>query len=233
MSENHYYDEDGDIFLVVNNEEFLVHKLVLSLCSEFFKNKFVSTKSKMIKLEGETSESIERMLAFIYPNTVVSITWDNVRDFLRISNKFKINAIRRHCNIFLLQNFQYNPLLTIKLAEEYSFSDAFKESSKLILDDFQKYSSDPDFKLLSLETQLKLHSCWFDYFNKLQEFIYKYREELVYHDNVEVNLNKYISEKFVTKFLKPSSLINAFKSISFKNYYNQFICNSPKRIVIN
>ena len=133
----------------------------------------------------------------------------------------------------LLQNFQFNPLLTIKLAEEYSFSDAYKESSKLILDDFQNYSSDSNFKLLSPETQLRLHSCWFEYFIKLQEFIYKYREELVYHGNVEVNLNKYISERFMSNFVNPSSLINTFKSISFKNYYNQFICNSPKRIVIN
>src|SRR6266480_1793638 len=96
MSEKHYY-EDGDIFLKVNDRIFLVHKIVLSLCSEHFKNEFVSTKSEMITIEGETPESIERMLTFIYPNTVASTTWDNVPDFLRIFNKFKINALRRHC----------------------------------------------------------------------------------------------------------------------------------------
>jgi hypothetical protein len=163
MLEKHYY-EDGDTFLKVNDRIFLVHKLILSLCSEVFKNKIASTNSSIIEIDGETPESIESMLTYIYPNTIVSITWDNVSDFLRISTKFKIEVLRRRCNLFLLQNFQYEPLLAIKLAEEYSLSDAYKESSKLILDEFQVYFSNPKFKFLSEKTKLRLYESWFDYF---------------------------------------------------------------------
>ncbi|RIA97022.1 BTB/POZ domain-containing protein [Glomus cerebriforme] len=231
----HYYD-DGDIFLNAENTTFRLHKIILSLSSNYFKDSLrsINNQSKILKIEldGETPKSIERMLSLIYPNSFIKITWDNIEDFLRISDKFEINKIKEYCNMLLLQNFQNNLLLTIKLAEDYSLPDVYKESSKLILDEFQKYFSDSKFKLLSIKTQLKLYECWLNYHTKLQEFIYKYRKTQVYQNEKVVRLDKYINEKFpMTTSLKPSLLVDTFKSLSFKSLYSHFIYE--KRIVIN
>jgi hypothetical protein len=238
------YVEGGDILLRSKDKTFLVHKLILSLSSEFFKNLIESFETskpstnenvKIIKLNtiipsheiyvnGETPELIEGMLSFIYPNKCFTITWDNISDFLRISDKFAIKKLKQNCKDMLLKDFQYNTLLTIKLAEEYSFQDVYKESSKLILDDFQKYSSHPQFKLLSKETRLKLHECWLDYHIKLQEFICKFHDVQVRHNGIITSLWEYISEKFpVTTLLKPSLWIDMCKQLSFTVYYNRFI----------
>src|SRR4051794_38184122 len=109
-----YYFDDGDILLKAENTSFLVHKLILSLSSEFFKDLFnlskpltneivKLTKDKslpIIEINGETSESIERMLSFIYPGSYVKITFDNVEDLLRISEKFFVNKITKYCHDF-------------------------------------------------------------------------------------------------------------------------------------
>ena len=59
-------------------------------------------------MNGETSESTERMLSFIYPGSYVKITFDNVEDLLRISEKFIISKISKYCHDFLLYNFHSN-----------------------------------------------------------------------------------------------------------------------------
>src|SRR6266542_362256 len=163
----HYYEKDGDVFLKVENTSFLLHKSILSLSSEFFKDLFELSKPSTndnvkiiesaqqfsdksfpsIEVNGETPESLERMLSFIYPNTFVEITWDNVEDFIRISDKFLISKITKSCSVFLLQ--QENIFLSFTLADKYFLPTVFKESSKLVLDDLQKYRSDPTYNELS------------------------------------------------------------------------------------
>ncbi|CAG8690449.1 3107_t:CDS:2 [Funneliformis caledonium] len=162
MSANHkihYHEKDGDIFLKAENTIFLIHKTFLSLSSEFFKDLFKLAKPSSnenvniidgttIEMNGETSESIERMLSFIYPNTFVEITWDNVED---------------------LKMFYYH----LPLADKYSFPKVFKESSKLLLDDFQKYRSDPTYDELSQRAKLKLTDAWYHYTNSLHIYFGK------------------------------------------------------------
>ncbi|CAI2163705.1 16958_t:CDS:2 [Funneliformis geosporum] len=185
----HYYEKSGDIFLKAENTIFLLHKIILSIASEFFDDLFKFSKPStneivtiidgtqqssntfpMIEMNGETSESLERMLSFIYPNTFVEITWDNVKDCLRISDKFIINKLTKSCSVFLLHHFQEKVLLSFTLADKYSFPKVFKESSKLVLDDLQKYRSDSTYDELSPRTKLKLMDSWFHYTNSLHKY---------------------------------------------------------------
>ncbi|PKC03655.1 hypothetical protein RhiirA5_380003 [Rhizophagus irregularis] len=249
------YVNEGDILLRSKDKTFRVHKLILSLSSKLFKDLIESSETskpstnenvKIIKhylispsleiyVDGETPELIEGMLSFLYPVEHFMITWDNISDFLRISDKFEIEKNKQCCKDMLSKEFQSNTLLAIKLAEKYSFPDIYKESSKLILDDYQKYSSDPQFKLLSKETRLKLYECWFDYHSKLQEFICKFHKIGVHHNGRTISLREYISKKFpATTLLKPSLLMDMCKQqLSFENYYNYLNIkeNYPERIL--
>ncbi|RIA97023.1 BTB/POZ domain-containing protein [Glomus cerebriforme] len=222
----HYYD-DGDILLKAENTSFLLHKSILSLSSEFFKDlfklskpsanenvKFVENKSSdtsipTIELHGETSESIERMLSFIYPNSYVKVTWDNVEDFLRLSDKFMINKITKHCGDFLYENIPQNTFFALRMADKYSLPEVFKESSKLVLDDLEKYRLDSDYNKLSEKAKLKLLDSWVNYAISLNKFV---EGKSFYFNNRVVKLKDHFAGISTTPVLKPSKLMEQIKT---------------------
>ncbi|CAG8690459.1 3108_t:CDS:1 [Funneliformis caledonium] len=220
----HYYENGGNIFIKAENTIFLLHKSILSLSSEFFEDLFKLSKPSTnenvniiegtqqssntfptIEINGETSESIERMLSFIYPNTFVEITWDNVKDFLRISDKFIINKLLKSCSGFLLQHYQENILLSFTLAERYNLGTVFKESSKLLLDDLQKYRSEPIYDELSLRTKLKLMDAWYHYTNSLHKYF------KIVSKRAPKQFREFLHYESPNFFLKPSK---------FSKFYN-------------
>ncbi|CAI2163703.1 16957_t:CDS:1 [Funneliformis geosporum] len=246
----HYYEKGGDLFLKAENTIFLIHKTILSLSSEFFEDLFkLSTlltnkdvriierteKSSnnsfpTIEVNNETSESIERMLSFIYPNAFVEITWENVEDYLRISDKFIISKLTKSCSVFLLHHFQENVLLSFILADKYSFPKLFKESSKLVLDDLQKYRSDSTYDELSPRTKLKLMDSWFHYTNSLHKYFkivsnrsIKQTEKV---DKVKVTtFSDFLSSGFPDLFLKPSEFSKFYIDIDDK--FSRMYRNPP------
>ncbi|CAB4408139.1 unnamed protein product [Rhizophagus irregularis] len=186
----HYYT-DGDIILQVNNLHFLVHKTFLSLASEFFKGLFACetpSSNKTIKVMkdsseessipifemiGENLDSIENMLSFIYPNTILNVDWKNVENLLRLSDKFIIGKLINSCEVFLQKHFTEKVLISFIFADRYLLSTIFKETSKLIIDDIIKYECDKDFKLISKRTQERLahsHHIYYLELNKFNEY---------------------------------------------------------------
>ncbi|CAG8563924.1 5906_t:CDS:1 [Funneliformis mosseae] len=230
MSANHkihYHEKDGDIFLKAENTIFLIHKTFLSLSSEFFKDLFKLAKPSSnenvniidgttIEMNGETSESIERMLSFIYPNTFVEITWDNVEDLLRISNKFIISKLTKSCSVFLLHHFQENFLLSFTLADKYSFPKVFKESSKLLLDDFQKYRSDPTYDELSQRAKLKLTDAWYHYTNSLHIYFGKNSKSSARISDKVITFSEFLLSESLNFFLKPSKFSKFYRDWKLK-----------------
>src|SRR4051794_36710026 len=123
------FGDNGDILLVSEDKTFLVHKLILSLSSKVFKDLIEtfertkpSTNENMriiknyslleIQVDGETPELIEGMLSFIYPDKSFTITWKNISEFLRISDKFAIKKLKQSCKDMLSKEFHSNILLT-------------------------------------------------------------------------------------------------------------------------
>ncbi|CAB5212988.1 unnamed protein product [Rhizophagus irregularis] len=183
----HYYT-DGDIILQVKNIHFLVHKTFLSLASEFFKGLFACetpSSNKTIKVIGDSSKessipifemigenlnSIENMLSFIYPNTILNVDWKNVENLLRLSDKFIIGKLINSCGVFLQEHFTEKVLTSFILADKYLLPTSFKETSKLIIDDIIKYEYDEDFKLISKRTQERLAHSHHIYYLELNKF---------------------------------------------------------------
>ena len=84
-----------DVTLVGQDQKKVsAHRLVLSACSDFFKNIFYSNNHShpLLYLDGVDSSDIQLMLDYIYMGEV-KILQDHLDKFLQISNKFQLEGL--------------------------------------------------------------------------------------------------------------------------------------------
>ena len=84
-----------DVTLVgEDNHQVAAHKLVLSSCSEYFKNIFKNNKHSrpLLCLEGITSQDLDNILNYIYEG-VVNIYQDDLDRFLSVAQRFKLEGL--------------------------------------------------------------------------------------------------------------------------------------------
>ena len=87
------------------------HRLVLSACSDFFKNIFYSNTHShpMLYLDGVDSSEINLMLDYIYRGEI-QIQQDHLDRFLEVANKFKLEGLMGSDDedIAKIENVNYN-----------------------------------------------------------------------------------------------------------------------------
>ena len=89
---------DDDLFDVTlvsdDHNQVSAHKLVLSACSEYFKNIFKTNKHShpLLCLEGVTSQELNNVLDYIY-NGEIQIYQDNLDRFLDVAQRFKLEGL--------------------------------------------------------------------------------------------------------------------------------------------
>ena len=84
-----------DVTLVTeDNEQVAAHKLVLSACSDYFKNIFKRNKNSnlLLCLEGVNSADLNNVLDYIY-NGEVKIYQENIDRFLEVAQRFKLEGL--------------------------------------------------------------------------------------------------------------------------------------------
>ena len=90
------YDDDlFDVTLVCDDHsQVSAHKLVLSACSEYFKNIFKNNKHShpLLSLEGVSSNDLNNVLDYIY-NGETQIFQDNLDRFLDVAQRFKLEGL--------------------------------------------------------------------------------------------------------------------------------------------
>ena len=90
------YDDDlFDVTLVRDDHsQVSAHKLVLSACSEYFKNIFKNNKHShpLLCLEGVSSNDLNNVLDYIY-NGETQIFQDNLDRFLDVAQRFKLEGL--------------------------------------------------------------------------------------------------------------------------------------------
>ena len=108
---NDFTDNVSKSFGLLRNEEYLhdvtlvsddhkqvpAHKLVLSACSEYFRDIFKNTSSSrhshpLLCLDGISSTDLENILEYIY-NGEIQIYQDNLDRFLSVAQRFKLEGL--------------------------------------------------------------------------------------------------------------------------------------------
>lgn len=118
----------------------------------------------ILVIEQENARDFNDLLSFIYPHIYAPNTWNNVERLLRISDKFVIESLIIACKKFLEDNYRRNPMLTFLLADTYNFKSLYKESSKLILNNYQNFIHEPLFKRFSEKTRSSLNERYIKFF---------------------------------------------------------------------
>ena len=90
-----------DVTLVSDSEEHIpAHRLVLSACSEFFKNIFMNNSNNnnlVLVLDGVDSTGITLMLDYIYQGEV-QIYQEYLDGFLELAKKFQLDSLLENKN---------------------------------------------------------------------------------------------------------------------------------------
>ena len=84
-----------DVTIVTDdNEQIAAHKLVLSACSEYFKNIFKKNKHShpLLCLEGVSSKDVRNMMDYVY-NGELQIYQEDLDRFLNVAQRLKIEGL--------------------------------------------------------------------------------------------------------------------------------------------
>lgn len=119
----------SDVILIVENQRFYCHRLLLSLVSpvfaRMFDGQFKEHDEQEVILEGKTTQSIIELLQFIYPQFNGQVTNENIEDLLKLADEYMIEHLKQPCKTFLLTQldiFKYVVLPTKqKLEQVYQF----------------------------------------------------------------------------------------------------------------
>lgn len=115
----------SDVILVVGNQKFYCHRLLLSLVSpvflRMFEGQFKEHNEHEVILEGKSSDSILELLKYIYPQFNGQITDNNIEDFLQLADEYMIEHLKKPCIDFLIKQlglFKFVALPTQKKPEQ-------------------------------------------------------------------------------------------------------------------
>ncbi|KAI1704813.1 BTB/POZ domain-containing protein [Ditylenchus destructor] len=109
-----------DFVLIIEDEEVHVQKIYLAMHSEYFKEQFskYGDKNKAVLQDVGYGEFIE-LLSVIYP-TLYPIKAENVESISKLAFKFKMAALLKQCEIFLMENnAEFGRAKSLLMAEWY------------------------------------------------------------------------------------------------------------------
>ena len=128
--------EDSDLILVVEDEKFHVHRLILSMNSPvfkaMFKSQFKEATSKEIPLPDKKAGEVLDLLKLIYFKHViqepVEITMLNVEHLLKLSDEYEIKHVFESCVSFVEKQpkLKQNVMKLRKMAAMYNLNSVLE-----------------------------------------------------------------------------------------------------------
>ncbi|XP_074634299.1 kelch-like protein 7 [Acropora palmata] len=144
-----------DVTVVVKDEEFQAHKLVLAAASPFFLSLLESQMKERtedlikIELQEATAPVMEEVLAYVYTGNV-SLTTDNVHGLIATADYLLLPRLKTMAEDFLKRHLTVeNSVSNYYFAEKYQCCGLKGESCKMINERFKKVMETADF--LSLD----------------------------------------------------------------------------------
>ena len=143
-------DELCDVTLVTDDQKKVsAHKLVLSACSEYFKNIFKGNKQAahpFLCLEGISSDDLSNMLDYIY-NGELQIYQGDVDRFLKVAQRFKLEGLiaMEGKNHFQEESNEklFEETTTVDVPENCSFNNLnCQENTVVVKDTLKEYENE-------------------------------------------------------------------------------------------
>lgn len=125
--------EESDVVLIVEEEKFHVHRLVLTLNSPVFKamlkSDFKEAKRGEITLPEKDAHEVLDLLKQLYMHERDEISMDNVEHLLRLADEYQIKGILDMCSSFLKKEAktETNAMKILLLAQQYDLNDKIRE----------------------------------------------------------------------------------------------------------
>ncbi|PFX33782.1 Kelch-like protein 22 [Stylophora pistillata] len=190
--------EDSDVILVVEDEMFHVHRLILSMNSPVFKTTFISAfkepSSNEISLPGKKADKVLDFLKQLHVEKREEITMNNVEHLFKLSDEYRVKGIFNQCVKFL---------------------ETEPKSERSVM------------KILKLADLYKVENVRQDCFNtikemRLQSILENYEDEGLNKETVIKMLSRRIQrlEKFLDDVYPQFQGVIIFMSVSFTNSCN-------------
>ncbi|GBN48621.1 Speckle-type POZ protein [Araneus ventricosus] len=135
--EDLYGDESlTDIILTIGEMSFPAHKNVMSVRSPMFKTMFTHAmrkKRKVVEITDLNADTLNRLLLYIYKDTVEELQWESAIDLFRAADKYQLLDLRKKCSFFLKSNLSLTNVGNILLlADVYEDGDLRKAAKDFI-----------------------------------------------------------------------------------------------------
>lgn len=137
-----------DVTIQTKSSSFPVHKNVLCARSLVFSAMFDADlkekRSGIIEILDLTDDTIQRMLSFMYSDSVKDLEWDSAMKLYFAANRYDIIPLRQQCAMFLKSNINISNVTDILvLADQHQDEDMKSASHDFILEnDLEVFSSD-------------------------------------------------------------------------------------------
>lgn len=229
-------------------EEFLAHKIILSVGSPVFNRMFSSTwnnsKSNEIDIDFNQKEAFIEMLRYIYTDNV-NVSLKNISMILYLAKQYLIPNLQNLCRIYLRKNL--TPAIALQIYEAIKFDEnASNECFTYIQNDTKKIVSSSYFCNISKDTLIEilkmeiLSISEFDLFQSVSKWISKQCENLKLPFNDENKISLFADSIYLIRFPlmtfaefnscmeTHSSLLTTSDIIQLQNYFNGNITENLK-----
>lgn len=147
-----------DVRLIIEEQEFKAHRVVLSACSDYFRAMFcdnmLESKKDVIFLKDLSAKGFAPVLEYVYTGKIV-LNLDNVQEVLQVASLTQMLNVIQTCSDYLESEIDHENCVDIcNIAENYSMKtlkDAVYRYMSVI---FSTFTSSTEFYRLNFE-QLK------------------------------------------------------------------------------
>ncbi|CAK8684029.1 unnamed protein product [Clavelina lepadiformis] len=144
-----------DFTINVGTHVFSVHKCVICMFSDFFKNmlrtEMKEKQENKVEVPGMSVDTMEIILSFIYTSEI-TITNYNVYDVLAAADYMQIPSIKDYCRNFLFDMVRVDNCLSIRTyAVGWNDKKLLKRTNEFIAENFNSICDKDDFKELDFQ----------------------------------------------------------------------------------
>lgn len=161
--------EQSDVVLLVEGQQFHVHRVILAMCSPVFSRMFSSDFKEKdadeIPLPEKKAAEIREMLMVIYPRFCKAVNDTNLHFLLPLAREYQMTVLTQKCEDYLLlvaeKKHEIGPLLeTLIIAQNYTLervkAECVNKTQELAIEEVQGHELYEQVEPLSQRKMIEL-----------------------------------------------------------------------------